>query len=155
MEVKVEVSWSSSATSHASVDARIRQLHWCNPVQTKNTGHRQSNVISIISESVICCACTTDLRTVSAERRWTRGDRSKGWPSLSQLIWGWGVPVALHSSVTTLCRVVCTSRGTLVSPLMEGGTAVQKAYKLFNRFVLCLLKHYRERQLLSPSMNKV
>lgn len=92
------------------------------------------------AQHCLCSVCKTDLRTESAESRRIRGDRSKGWPSLSQLIWGWGVPVALHSSVTTLCWVVCTSRGTLVSPFIEGGTVVQKVWKSIHRFVLCTKK---------------
>lgn len=96
------------------------------------------------AQHCLCSVCKTDLRTESAESRRIRGDSSKGWPSLSQLIWGWGVPVALHSSVTTLCWVVCTSRGTLVSPLMEGGTVVQKVWKSIHRFVLCTKKLYKD-----------
>lgn len=102
------------------------------------------------AQHCLCSVCKTDLRTESAESRRIRGDRSKGWPSLSQLIWGWGVPVALHSSVTTLCWVVCTSRGTLVSPLMEGGTVVQKIWKSIHRFVLCT-KNYTKTNYLTQN----
>lgn len=62
------------------------------------------------------------LRTVSAVRSRVRGERSRGRPFHSQLIWGGGFPAARHSRVTTLSCATCTSRGEPTSPEIEGGT---------------------------------
>lgn len=68
----------------------------------------------------------THLRTLSAERRRVRGERSRDRPFFNQLIWGRGLPTAWHSSVTMLSREACTSWGVSVIPSMDGGTMTQK-----------------------------
>lgn len=70
----------------------------------------------------VTCIIRTDLSTESEDRSCIWGERSRGCPFLSQLIWGGGLPSAWHSRPTALSWVTCTSLGTVVSPEIDGGT---------------------------------